>query len=102
LQRRLLSSTLLPYTTLFRSEGDPRPLPPLHRGRGQDGADQRRRVLALPAAAPQRQGDRRGDGFAALHRRRRGGEPAARAEGGDRSEEHTSELQSRENLVCRL
>src|SRR5690606_13739649 len=68
---------------LGRGEGDPRPLPPLHRRRGQDGADQRRRVLALPAAAPQRQGHRRGDGLAALHRRRRGGEPAARAEGGD-------------------
>src|SRR5690606_40280230 len=32
-------------------------------------------------------------------RRRRRARPALR---GDRSEEHTSELQSRENLVCRL
>ena len=36
----------------------------LHRRRGQDGADQRRRLQPLPAAAPQRQGDRRGDGLA--------------------------------------
>src|SRR5436309_16100058 len=40
-------------------------------------------------------------------RPRRGGPPAARARpaaprSSSRSEEHTSELQSRENLVCRL
>src|SRR5436309_12539302 len=38
-------------------------------------------------------GDRGGD---------RGGTPAVGGCNGDRSEEHTSELQSRENLVCRL
>src|SRR5690606_40521488 len=32
----------------------------------------------------------------------RGEQPAVRAVDGVRSEEHTSELQSRENLVCRL
>src|SRR5690606_40478998 len=32
----------------------------------------------------------------------RGGGPAYLAPGAGRSEEHTSELQSRENLVCRL
>src|SRR5690606_40955291 len=32
----------------------------------------------------------------------RGGHRADRAVSADRSEEHTSELQSRENLVCRL
>src|SRR5690606_40217421 len=37
------------------------------------------------------------------HSRRHGGQPAADADArGRRSEEHTSELQSRENLVCRL
>src|SRR3546814_14333274 len=35
----------------------------------------------MPAAAAQRQGDRRGDGVARLHRHRRGGESAACAEG---------------------
>src|SRR5690606_21852246 len=49
--------------------------------RAQDGPDQRRRLQPLPAAAPQRQGHRRGDGFAQLHRDRGGGEPAACAEG---------------------
>ena len=53
----------------------------LHRRRSQDGADQQRRVLALPAAAPQHQGHRRGDGLAQLHRHRGSREPPARAEG---------------------
>ena len=43
----------------------------------------RRHLQPLPAAAPQRQGHRRGDGLAALLRHRRGREPPARAEGGD-------------------
>src|SRR5207302_11280590 len=75
--------TLFPYTTLFRSQG-----PHVHdarRGRraplGADRHVSHRRVHgALARAHPQ------------FHRR-----------GGlARSEEHTSELQSRENLVCRL
>src|SRR5436309_7702749 len=92
-------STLFPYTTLFRS----RSLPSLARGRcradrGQFTADrggglrhaQRRR----PAAAAADHGDldvRRPRGVAVML-------PLLSA----RSEEHTSELQSRENLVCRL
>src|SRR5436309_3733995 len=71
-------STLFPYTTLFRS----------HQARGV--ASLRR---APWRAAPFRQGWQAGQpslkrGF--FHGRHR------------RSEEHTSELQSRENLVCRL
>src|SRR5690606_41229058 len=80
--------TLFPYTTLFRS-----------RRRGQVAARQRARAAvaarlrgpgpgallgparALPAAVRQRQ------------------HPGVQHH---RSEEHTSELQSRENLVCRL
>src|SRR3712207_7037018 len=75
--RRPPRSTLFPYTTLFRSEG-------AHPGRGQlplgaaDGGRQHPRVPAV----------RRGEGPT-------GG-------GGGRSEEHTSELQSRQYLVCRL
>src|SRR3989454_7953610 len=71
--RRPPRSTLFPYTTLFRS----RPC----RGGGQ-GAGRRLRLDRAPAARP---GGLEGhDG------------PAAR------SEEHTSELQSPCNLVCRL
>src|SRR2546422_5971563 len=72
--RRPPRSTLFPYTTLFRS----------------------------PRARAARESDRRVDGdVVALDR------PGARAVPGrggidDRSEEHTSELQSRLHLVCRL
>src|SRR3712207_7571994 len=77
--RRPPRSTLFPYTTLFRSL----------RLRGG---------VAGHARPARRQG-----------RQRRGDDAprAARPEGlhhhhGDRSEEHTSELQSRQYLVCRL
>src|SRR5690349_23143407 len=74
--RRPPRSTLFPYTTLFRSL-----LPAACRRHGANSAPVRRRARAAPrAAAP------------APHRR------ARRL----RSEEHTSELQSRRDLVCRL
>src|SRR2546426_9049516 len=74
--RRPPRSTLFPYTTLFRSHARP----PVA---GPAGApDQRPRRRAGPARRPQR---RRDVGGLA-----------------DRSEEHTSELQSPCNLVCRL
>src|SRR2546430_9713707 len=79
--RRPPRSTLFPYTTLFRSRG----------------------VSAAGARLPTRAGAR--VGTPALGRPRAGlfvsrcRRPAAR---GRRSEEHTSELQSQSNLVCRL
>src|SRR3712207_8754368 len=78
--RRPPRSTLFPYTTLFRS-----PLP----GAGQpEEANQPRRR------------DRVGQSRRGPERRRIRG-PAAEVRRG-RSEEHTSELQSRQYLVCRL
>src|SRR3712207_7170799 len=80
--RRPPRSTLFPYTTLFRSRPDPRPLPPAalrrrcRRGDRDDRGGARRRLFVRLAVD---------DG---LH--------------GGRSEEHTSELQSRQYLVCRL
>src|SRR3989442_10008645 len=80
--RRPPRSTLFPYTTLFRS--------PLLRGQGRLGeghlevGGEQQRVVAEAAAAA------------------RSREDAALARGLDRSEEHTSELQSRPHLVCRL
>src|SRR5436309_12456146 len=67
-------STLFPYTTLFRSEADP----------------------VLKALESREQYWRQYDpsALAALL--------ATRLPHWGRSEEHTSELQSRENLVCRL
>src|SRR5260370_32293899 len=78
--RRPPRSTLFPYTTLFRSRALPRlPAP------------------ALPAAGGALRGERGarvGDGDGPGGHARRAAPP--------RSEEHTSELQSHLNLVCRL
>src|SRR5690606_41730151 len=92
-------STLFPYTTLFRSRSA------LLLARRQGPHDARARSLRV--------GRRRGHELGAASGRRGGalelsvqaGEaPQLRGlrEPDHRSEEHTSELQSRENLVCRL
>src|SRR2546426_8322285 len=79
--RRPPRSTLFPYTTLFRSQR----------------AGQGRRVVAKRAAdGPQLLGHRVGR-CRALR-----GALRQRAADDPRSEEHTSELQSPCNLVCRL
>src|SRR3712207_8832742 len=88
--RRPPRSTLFPYTTLFRSA---RP----------------RRPRGVAERAARRRARRRRTGRAA-RRRRRGARPPGRREPrrergaplAARSEEHTSELQSRQYLVCRL
>src|SRR5688572_32533908 len=83
--RRQPRSTLFPYTTLFRST---RPKPPVgkekeqrHQGKrkakGDGQADDSPKQLGVPQL-----------------------EQVGRK--GSRSEEHTSELQSQSNLVCRL
>src|SRR2546422_2288820 len=72
--RRPPRSTLFPYTTLFRSHRDDEPLPDAQRVRLDAG------VRALD----------HGEAHAVART------PASR------SEEHTSELQSRLHLVCRL
>src|SRR5689334_23999171 len=80
--RRPPRSTLFPYTTLFRSKGAGRPIVPL-RERLEVLAALRAvdRVVPFAEATPAR-----------LIARIRP----------DRSEEHTSELQSQFHLVCRL
>src|SRR3712207_8298116 len=78
--RRPPRSTLFPYTTLFRSPG------PL-----RDPARAQGREAVPPACAV------RGAGLGLPAR----GALVAQA-GAARSEEHTSELQSRQYLVCRL
>src|SRR3712207_6942355 len=79
--RRPPRSTLFPYTTLFRSHAGRAAVPVPRRGAFCDGAAARR-----PAPRPR---------FMAAR------EPALLPPVG-RSEEHTSELQSRQYLVCRL
>src|SRR5690606_41920301 len=77
-------STLFPYTTLFRSRHDPaRSVPTVERRRRRAG--ERQQPVEPRRLFPQRL--QRDDHGAGHHHR---------------SEEHTSELQSRENLVCRL
>src|SRR3712207_7271950 len=99
--RRPPRSTLFPYTTLFRS-GQPLAIDPVERVRVVLGHE----VVALhEAAVPPSRLDALGTGeqgqlavpvrpvraFAERHRLAQ-----------QRSEEHTSELQSRQYLVCRV
>src|SRR3712207_7722325 len=70
--RRPPRSTLFPYTTLFRSARPPR------------------RRARCPPPSPRRRSARRP------------GSAVGRVRRSFRSEEHTSELQSRQYLVCRL
>src|SRR3712207_7924885 len=92
--RRPPRSTLFPYTTLFRSRG-------ARVGflictemwfgeRARAYGDQKAHLLAIPRCTPNE----------SLDRWLAGGRTAAIVAG--RSEEHTSELQSRQYLVCRL
>src|SRR3712207_8395163 len=73
--RRPPRSTLFPYTTLFRSPATPAPLRPVRSGQGS----------VRPS------GPVVSEAAGALEVHTHG-----------RSEEHTSELQSRQYLVCRL
>src|SRR3712207_8524002 len=86
--RRPPRSTLFPYTTLFRSRFPKGTL----RGRREHTLQRRH----LHFAPPLRRSDRSSAG--SLPAGAEAGRPQARA----RSEEHTSELQSRQYLVCRL
>src|SRR5688500_19702454 len=81
--RRPPTSPLFPYTTLFRSQAP----------QAARGAQARRPRQGRPRDLP----DRVGSGGCARRRAAGGVRPP-----GDRSEEHTSELQSPCNLVCRL
>src|SRR5256885_10163538 len=91
--RRPPRSTLFPYATLFRSPGPQGSKAVLSLSRQREGTGSRlHRVEDFLA----RRADRR-TGLRHL----RHGELLA-AEGFDRSEEHTSELQSPCNIVCRL
>src|SRR3712207_7276257 len=85
--RRPPRSTLVPYTTLFRSRPPPSPRPPFSREPPPDvaGEETRELLIRYPSGL--------GGGEGGVQRR---GNVAVR------SEEHTSELQSRQYLVCRL
>src|SRR5258708_23646672 len=82
--RRPPRSTLFPYTTLFRSV--PRTAAPSEDGHGHRGQRSARSHVLLLRRPRRREGEERG--YARIF--------------GHRSEEHTSELQSPDHLVCRL
>src|SRR3712207_6999245 len=84
--RRPPRSTLFPYTTLFRSERH-----------GQR--------VARPASAAATKDPDHASAFSSLSASRLASSSSAcmtRSAAAPRSEEHTSELQSRQYLVCRL
>src|SRR3712207_8602317 len=90
--RRPPRSTLFPYTTLFRSH---------QVGDRHVGAE----VDDPPGAAHQEDREHQDAELVQLVRGAGGEDQAAPGGGGvglERSEEHTSELQSRQYLVCRL
>src|SRR2546427_7716882 len=89
--RRPPRSTLFPYTTLFRSHHRRREVDDevVHVGEQAGVGEQRLAELAEAAL------ERPGRGGVRPRRVGHDGVP-------DRSEEHTSELQSQSNLVCRL
>src|SRR3712207_7594089 len=80
--RRPPRSTLFPYTTLFRSHEARERLPARHAGDEAPGLAEDRHALAQPCGEVD--------------------DMAAQDAEEQRSEEHTSELQSRQYLVCRL
>src|SRR3712207_7450158 len=84
--RRPPRSTLFPYTTLFRSRGR------FHRSAARGSAV---REPNLGCGRTRRQGARCSKSLC-------GFPDVGRSSTGSRSEEHTSELQSRQYLVCRL
>src|SRR5690242_21597215 len=86
-------STLFPYTTLFRSSA--------RQLRAEDRDPDRGNTRGEPARTPRSWTAERRRGILPRHALASLGPPAARARV-HRSEEHTSELQSHVNLVCRL
>src|SRR5690606_39411778 len=84
---------LFPYTTLFRSPTTT-PRPSIERSRF--GGTERRHDDLLSDDAPVSRSDLSKGPQEVVDR------PTASINASVRSEEHTSELQSRENLVCRL
>src|SRR2546425_6693920 len=88
--RRPPRSTLFPYTTLFRSSCQGRP--------GAAGCGSENHDLVEPVGEDRRRPER-----PKKSKRYDGKDPGDQDQrSGDRSEEHTSELQSLAYLVCRL
>src|SRR3712207_8637762 len=85
--RRPPRSTLFPYTTLFRSDAQ-----------HEVGSEQVRIAAAVARLEPAHASHQR----VVVRDRAPAHEGRYDRDAGDRSEEHTSELQSRQYLVCRV
>src|SRR5690625_6048839 len=93
--RRPSYATLYPYTTLFRSRGGGRSILPSTIPCAPPAQEPGEPNALVDDRAPREADDLRGY-------RARDPPERARPGNGVRSEEHTSELQSRGHLVCRL
>src|SRR3712207_7266089 len=106
--RRPPRSTLFPYTTLFRSQGatllGPGGPSPTQAADGQSGSKWQPTPLLSPRGPiPTHAADHHsGSKWQPATLLSPGGHSPTQAADGQRSEEHTSELQSRQYLVCRL
>src|SRR3712207_8808348 len=95
--RRPPRSTLFPYTTLFRSYRKPELAQMIYKVATEQAAEQAAGRQDGPVqSAPEAPPSNGGAGVPTIP------ESAADDAAFDRSEEHTSELQSRQYLVCRL
>src|SRR3712207_8141633 len=94
--RRPPRSTLFPYTTLFRS------LRYFPSGFGSDAFSAEIGLQSFPIILDllMQAWESRLQDIERIHERRPADRPFSH--GGERSEEHTSEIQSRQYLVCRL
>src|SRR5690606_41266321 len=102
LPHRLPLTPLFPYTTLFRSQEKPKPVPVEPpkvvepKPAPSPKADDRPKAVAKAPTVDTKTSIAKSQGLAELSSQLKS------LRGSVRSEEHTSELQSRENLVCRL
>src|SRR2546430_12404827 len=92
--RRPPRSTLFPYTTLFRSKAAERAKRTFRTRLATGEKAGRKRMATLAAVYDAAPSVRRPHDIIAP--------PGGRSDQRTRSEEHTSELQSQSNLVCRL
>src|SRR3712207_8891728 len=105
--RRPPRSTLFPYTTLFRS-GDELQIPMPMEEMGRIAAQTAKQILfqkvrdAVRANVYEQYIDKVGDLVNGYVKRFERGDIIVDLGNVERSEEHTSELQSRQYLVCRL
>src|SRR3712207_9345515 len=102
MKRRPPRSTLFPYTTLFRSGCPPRPEMLMDGILALHEKIKKGQIVERPRKGESMEEFRRRSGWAGGQTVEEAEARGAKVAQGYRSEEHTSELQSRQYLVCRL